>query len=220
MKSLIIANWKANPSTLGGARDLFDLVAKGIKNEKKTEIVICPPFLYLLGLKSKISNLKLGAQDCFWADGAFTGEISSEMLKNSGIKYVIVGHSERRGNLGETEEMIGKKIKAVLRSGLKPILCISNLTQIKNSPKGVKEKIIIAFEPVSAIGVGKPYNVERAKKMREAIDYPFVLYGGSVGSRNAQDYIKKAGFQGLLVGTASLIPSEFIKIVKRIGNLD
>ena len=204
MKPLIIANWKMNPQNLREAKLLFDKV-------KKTKAVICPPFIYLSDLKAN------GAQDVFWQEkGAFTGEISPLMLKGLGVKYVIIGHSERRKYFKETNEMVNQKLKAALRAGLKPILCIDKISQIPKNIKG----LIIAYEPLFAIGTGKACSSERAKKMRLAIkkitgaNIP-ILYGGSVDSQNAKDYIKKAGFQGLLVGSASLKPKEFIDIIKK-----
>ena len=227
MKPLIVANWKMNPQNLQGAKLLFDSVANGIKNLKNVEIVICPPFLYILNLKSQILNLKLGAQDCFWEEkGAFTGEVSPKMLKDLGCDYVILGHSERRKYLKETDEMINKKIKAALKSDLTPILCIENISQLKKGTKDLlrkeQKKLIIAYEPVFAIGTGKPCTPEKAKEMKTAIkkiidkDIP-IIYGGSVNSQNATDYIKMAGFQGLLVGGASLDSEEFIKLAKNVA---
>ncbi|OGZ18790.1 MAG: triose-phosphate isomerase [Candidatus Nealsonbacteria bacterium RBG_13_42_11] len=212
MKPLIIANWKCHPTTLIEAKGLFNSVKKGIKDLKNVEIVICPPFVFLPFLKSKI-----GSQDCFWGEsGAFTGEISPKMLKNLGCEYVIIGHSERRRYQKETDEIINKKLKAAISSGLKPILCIESLAQLKKGLKGIAKKVIIAYEPVFAIGTGKPCSPEKARKMRKAIKYPVVLYGGSVNSQNAVNYIKEAGFQGLLVGGASLNPKEFIALAKNI----
>jgi len=209
-KPLIIANWKCNPASLQEAKKLFNSVKKGIGRIKKAEVVICPPFIFIPSLKAN------GAQDSFWEnEGPFTGEISPTMLKKSGVEYVILGHSERRKYLKETDEMINKKVKAVLSAGLKPVLCIAELTQLKKSLKGISEKVIIAYEPIFAIGTGKPCSIEKAGKMRKMINQKMVLYGGSVNSENAQDYIKKAGFQGLLVGSASLKADEFIKIVKK-----
>jgi len=228
MKPLIVANWKMNPQNLQGAKLLFDSVANGIKNLKNVEIVICPPFLYILNLKSQILNLKLGAQDCFWEEkGAFTGEVSPKMLKDLGwCDYVILGHSERRKYLKETDEMINKKIKAALKSDLTPILCIENISQLKKRTKDLlrkeQKKLIIAYEPVFAIGTGKPCTPEKAKEMKTAIkkiidkDIP-IIYGGSVNSQNVTDYIKMAGFQGLLVGGASLDSEEFIKLAKNVA---
>jgi len=242
MKPLIIANWKCNPTTQQEAKRLFNLVKRGIKSIKNTEVVICPPFLYISNLKSQISNLKLGAQDCFWEEkGAFTGEISPLMLKDLGCQYVIIGHSERRKYQQEKDSMIYKKIEAALKRGLKPILCIDKISQIREHQRSVKmnevhrlkkgikgiikkdfKKIILAYEPLFAIGTGKPCSIDKAKKMRIAIKKKLnknilILYGGSINSQNARDYVKKAGFQGLLVGGASLNAQEFIKIVKNVA---
>ena len=177
-KKIIIGNWKMNPLTLKEAEKLFGAVAKNISGVKKTEVVICPPFLYLEKLRKFSRKIKLGAQDAFWGDaGAFTGEISAEMLYNLGVKYVILGHSERRAmpvrqslgvGGGETNEIINKKIKSALASGLRPILCVGenlrdenhgyfNLvkTQLEECLAGISKnsisKIVIAYEPVWAI---------------------------------------------------------------------
>jgi len=217
MKPIIVANWKCNPITLVEAEKLFNSTEKGIKNVKNVEVIICPPFTFLGNMEYKTSNIKLGAQDCFWeVKGAFTGEISSVMLKNLGVEYVILGHSERRKYQKETDEMINKKIKAVISAGLKPILCVANLSQLEKSSKDISEEIIVAYEPVFAIGTGKPCPPEMAKKMRDKINYPRVLYGGSVNSQNAGNYIKEAGFKGFLIGGASLVSKEFIEIVKGV----
>ncbi len=217
MKSLIVANWKMNPSTLVGAKKLFNSIKRGVKNIKNIEVVICPPFVWLSNLlmsKPYTLNPKLGAQDCFWEQtGDYTGEVSAAMLKDAGVKYAIIGHSERRRYLKEADEMINKKIKAALAGGLKPILCVANLTQLEKGLKGISKKIIIAYEPVSAIGTGKPCSIGRAKKTRSKIKYPVVLYGGSVNQQNATDYISKAGFQGLLIGGASLDTKKFLDIL-------
>jgi triosephosphate isomerase len=217
MKPLIVANWKMNPQTLAEAGKLFSSLAKGMRNVKRTEVIICPPFLYILQLTSAKYGLHMGAQDCFWQEkGAFTGEISPVMLKNSGCQYVIIGHSERRKYQGETGEMINKKIKAVLAAGLKPILCIDNLSQLKKELKGVSGKVIVAYEPLFAIGTGKPCSIEKAGKMRKLIRVPQVLYGGSVNPQNAADYILKAGFQGLLIGGVSLNHEQFLQTVNNV----
>jgi len=231
MKYLIVANWKMNPQTIAEAKRLFNSVKEGIKNIKNVEIVICPPFVYLSALKSEItgfsSAISFGGQSCFWEEkGAFTGEVSPKMLKDVGCRYVIIGHSERRRYQKETDEMVNKKIKAALKNDLKPILCVETVSQVKKGLKGILgedlKNIVIAYEPVFAIGTGKPCSPEKAEKMRKAIksaintDLP-ILYGGSVNSQNARDYIEKAGFQGLLVGGASLNPEEFIKIVKNVA---
>ena len=227
-KILIVANWKMNPNTLEEAKNLFGLVKKGVvPMSKNLEIVICPPFIYLslLCLKPYTLNPKLGAQNCSWEQkGAYTGEISPKMLKNLGVEYVIIGHSERRKYFKETNEIIEKKLKAVIELGLKPILCIDKISQIPKDIENWKlkiENLIIAYEPLFAIGTGKAYFWQKAKEMRNKIQKSLdkntkILYGGSVNSQNAKDYIKQAGFNGLLVGGASLDAKEFIKIVRSV----
>jgi len=215
MKPLIVANWKCNPQTLKGAKLLFNSVKRGIKSIKNAEVVICPPFVYLAtSNKRQATRIKLGAQDCFWKEkGPFAGEISPVMLKNLGCHYVILGHSSRRIWFNETDEVINKKKKAAISANLGPILCIGETgeerekgqtqsilkSQIekglqKISKKEIK-KITIAYEPIWAIGTGKPCNVEEAQKMglliRKMIAKKYslliakkirILYGGSVNS--------------------------------------
>ncbi len=165
---IIIGNWKMNPLTLKEAEKLFTGVVKSVSTVKNTEIVACPPFLYLEKLKKLSKKISLGAQDAFWGDtGAFTGEVSAEMLYGAGARYVILGHSEKRAQ-GESDSEINKKIKSSLASGLLPILCVGenerdlnheyfNLikAQLKVCLEGISKslasKIIIAYEPVWAI---------------------------------------------------------------------
>jgi triosephosphate isomerase len=243
MKILIVANWKCNPTTLAEAKLLFESVKRGIKNLKNVEVVICPPFIYLSNLLTPkpytLLYPKLGAQDCFWEEkGAFTGEISPLMLKNLGCEYIIIGHSERR-KLGETDEMINKKLKSALKAKLKPILCIGETleerkkgktfivlkNQLKkaliNSSTHQLINLILAYEPVWAIGTGKPCGISEAKEanlfIKKIVKNIPLLYGGSINSKIAKDYIQEANFQGLLVGSASLNPKEFIKIIKSVA---
>jgi triosephosphate isomerase len=259
-KPLIIANWKMNPPTFKEARHLFGVVRKGIKGIKDTEVVICPPFIWLSDLKAVLGRAKgssriLGAQDCFWEQkGAYTGEISPFMLKDLGCQYVIVGHSERRKHFGETDEMVNKKLKAVLKVGLKPILCVGeefrdafdsegrplnemNLVvgeQLEKDLNGISlsriRNVIIAYEPVWAIGTGLSCSSDEAMKAalfikkilsklyhRQVVEQVKILYGGSVNSRNAVDYIQGARMDGLLVGGASLNATEFVKIVEKVA---
>jgi len=248
MKPLIVANWKMNPKTLKEAKTIFSFLERGIKTIKKAGIVLCPPFSYISSFNPKNSNLALGSQDCFSKnEGAFTGEISPLQLKDLKCRYVILGHSERRKYLKEGNEMISEKIKKALEAGLIPILCIGesleqregNKTievlkeQIKQSLKGISKKklkkLIIAYEPVWAIGTGSPCPVNEAQSMgllvKKILSDSYgkalsgevkILYGGSVNSENASFYIKEAFFDGLLVGGASLDPKEFLKIVKSV----
>ena len=245
---LIVGNWKMNPQNSLQVENLLQDIKNEMKNfsfEQK-EVVICPPFIYLSNIQHLLSNdVKLGAQNCFWEEkGAFTGEISPLQLKNLNVKYVIIGHSERRQYLGETDEMIAKKLKAVLEARLSPILCIGETKeereaektaeilkyQLKNDLKDTPQanKLIIAYEPIWAIGTGNFCEADEAlsnllfikkqllklfpKNLAEKIK---ILYGGSVDSKNAKDYID-VGFDGLLVGGASLKAGEFVKILKTI----
>ncbi len=249
MKSLIIANWKCNPQTLVEAKKLFNSVENGLKTIKDAEVVICPPFLYILNLKSEIFNLKLGGQDCIWLkSGAFTGGISPSMLKDLGCQYVILGHSERRIHFGETDEIINKKNKTAISIGLKVIFCIGETeaerkkgetekileSQIKKGLDGISEKemenVVIAYEPVWAVGTGNSCSFEETKKSVQFIRklvvklYPNIipdnlriLYGGSVNSENVKEYFTKSEIQGFIIGGASLKPEEFIKIAKAIS---
>src|SRR3989344_7620440 len=249
MKTLIVANWKMNPSTEKEAKKLFDAVRRGVRGIKNIEVVICPPFVYL----SLFSGLKLGAQNVFYlsADrqvkksGAFTGEVSPLMLKDLGVEYVIIGHSESRKYLNETDEVINKKIKESLLIGLKPILCVGETDEEKNSGKKLEvlevqitqalkgvmkseaKNIVIAYEPVWAIGTGNNCSVDETMSSillirkiisklynRETADNIRILYGGSVKSENSGAYIKDAWANGLLVGGLSLNSEEFVKIAK------
>jgi triosephosphate isomerase len=254
---LIVANWKMNPQSLKEAKKLFNSVKNWIKRNsdilQNVRIIICPPFVYLSNIASsnfqhRTSIISLGAQDLFWEEkGAFTGEISPRMLKNLGVEYVIVGHSERRQILGETDEMINKKLKTAIEAKLKPILCIGEIekerklgktpqvlkNQLKKALKNTSNielqtsNLVIAYEPVWAIGTGNPCKPEDAnevllmlKKLTRPLGYlaiqPLILYGGSVNSKNAKDYIE-VGFDGVLVGGASLNSKEFIEIIKSVA---
>jgi len=240
MKTLIIANWKLNPSTQKEAKKLFELVKNGIKKAKNVEVIICPPFVYLALLK----GLTLGAQNVFYKEkGAFTGEVSPLMLKDLGVKYVIIGHLEARKYFNETDEIINKKIKSVLLVRLKPIFCVGEnereekqntlekqITEgLKNISINQAKNIIIAYEPVFAIGTGRNCSIDETmnsilfiKKIisnlynRELANKIKILYGGSVNSKNSGLYLREAGINGLLVGGASLDANDFIKIVKSV----
>ena len=253
MKTLIIANWKCNPLTLKSAEDLFRALNKGLRKTRKAEVIVCPPFVYISRLSELLSRwkktrIKLGAQNCFWEDmGSYTGATSPIMLKNLGSKHIIVGHSERRKFLNETNQMINKKIQIILLSGLIPILCIGEKkqdkengkisivlkSQIENALKKVSKKdiakVIFAYEPRWAIGTGKACSPDEACVARLIIQKIItqkysqkiakkvqILYGGSVKHDNVVSFVKDAGFQGVLVGGASLDPAEFAKIVKEL----
>lgn len=239
MRPLIIANWKCNPPTRAEAKRNFNLMKKKIK-KFKGEVVICPPFVYLPYLQA--SNLKLGAQDMFWQEGgAFTGEISPLMLKDLKCSYVILGHSERRIHLKETDEMINKKVKAALKAGLKIILCVGEKhkgklketqNQLEKDLKGVTKhdlkNIIPAYEPIWAISGfgGKAASSEEAAKgallIRKTLSRiggktqakkTKILYGGSA-SKNPRVYIYDAKLDGLVIGSTSSKARDFIKLLE------
>ncbi len=212
MKPLIIANWKSNPDSFSKAKELFSQIPK------KENVIICPPNIYF----SLGGNVNLGSQNCFFQSGAFTGEISPEMLKSLKINYVILGHSERRNYFEETNELISKKVKACLKENLKIILCVGEKKgeslssvlkkQLSSFQKGV---FAVAYEPVWAIGTGQACKSEEAEKALKLIKKKVnckVLYGGSVNGSNFKDYLK-VGFDGVLVGGASLKIKEFKKML-------
>lgn len=210
-------------------------------SKSKNDIIIAPPFPFLAAAKKVIKRAKLGAQDDFWnSGGAHTGKVSPTMLKNSGVKYVIIGHSECRA-IGETDEMINKKVKATLKAKLKPVLCVGEhletrkkgmaaaknfvKTQLKKDLKGVSSGVIIAYEPIWAISTNKNAQPDKPENSLEMIKfikfslatkpytlYPKVLYGGSVTSKNAKSFLQYKEIDGALVGGASLKPDEFGKI--------
>jgi triosephosphate isomerase len=248
MKKLIAANWKENPKTEKSALKLFREVASAKRDGVR--VALCPPFIYLEGVARAFgkmrgkSDLALGAQDAFWEErGPFTSEVGPRMLRSLGMSYVIVGHSERRKWLKETDEMINKKIKLVLKDGLKVILCVGEplvirkkgipaartfvATQLKKDLKNIKSnQVIVAYEPIWAIGTGRYDDPEDVREMAEFIKrtvaqgkrrpIPMVLYGGSVNSKNVQDYVQYNSIDGALVGGASLKSAEFKKIIKNL----
>ena len=243
MSKLIVANWKMNPSSESEAVRLA-------KSCDEKGVVICPPFTFLSATHQNLRKAELGAQDVFWENpipgGAFTGEVSISMLKKIGVGYVIIGHSERRKYLGETDEMINKKVMATLGFGLKVILCVGEpllvrkegldtaknyvkkqlLADLKDIPNLQRQisNIIIAYEPIWAIGTGKPDNpadsAEMSKFIKALLNSKFniqnskVIYGGSVTSSNVGRIFEYREIDGALVGGASLKAEEFKKIIK------
>lgn len=248
---IIIANWKMKIG-LAESLDLAKKFKEKFKNFKKREVVVCPDFVSLLSVKKALSGSKisLGAQNVFWEQkGSFTGEISPDMLVEAGCEYVIVGHSERRKYLLENYEMIHKTVKAVLNSdNLTPIVCIGEeasdrktekrdfvlVNQLQEALSGVKilskQKLIVAYEPIWAIGSGlaiEPSEAEYAHKIikialtdifgsRIANENIRIIYGGSVTGKNVNGFRKLDNLDGLLVGGASLNAAEFHKIANAI----
>lgn len=225
MIPLIIANWKLN-KTLSEAADWLETFQHHISNlpHPTLEIVICPSFVVLSELKRKLKKLdlpiKLGAQTVSQFDkGQYTGEISAEMLQGL-VNYVIIGHSERRKRFGETDQIIAEKAKHCGKYGIIPILCVSNLDQLKGHEKA--KTLVVAYEPLEAISTEGEYHPddpghanEIAGKIKEVIGSKnIVLYGGSVHKDNAKDFVAKENIDGLLVGQASLDPCHFAKIIE------
>jgi len=239
----LIANWKCNPASTSEAKKILAGYAKKIKKSSKTKVVVCPPFCYLGLAKEMLSGKSvLGGQDCHWAEkGAFTGEISAPQLKNLGCGYAIIGHSERRNLFCETNEGVNKKVKAALTAGLTPVLCVGETREQRIDGKitdaveiqikeGLKDidiatvPVIIAYEPVWAIGTGQACGCDEAKFVRDFISNAIsdkipVLYGGSANGQNCASYLKDAGFDGLLVGGASLNPQEFSQMFSLLQSL-
>lgn len=187
------------------------------------EIIICPSFTFLSNLKSYLLNhkseIKVGAQDISpFNDGPYTGEVSARQIKEL-ADYAIIGHSERRTNFYENNDMINKKITMARQYELTSILCVSNLEQINNAKFMIhNSNRIVAYEPLFAIGSGEadtPKNAENvAKKIKEIVNDTPVLYGGSVNSVNVNSFTKMPSISGVLVGGASLDPHRFLEIVK------
>ncbi|MBI2625199.1 MAG: triose-phosphate isomerase [Candidatus Nealsonbacteria bacterium] len=250
-KRLVVANWKMNPKSDKEALALFKELAEGLKDLKEVDVVVCPSFLHIPAIvySGKGRNLQLGAQNMFWEEkGAFTGEVSPAQLSGFGVKYVILGHSERR-KIGETDEIIAKKVRAALDVGFTPILCIGETLDDRNSGEwsnrlnfqlrcGLENvrreemgNVAILYEPFWAVGTSRACGAKEARETRlfaeDSIggfyNDPNIskdinsLYGGSVTSKNAGSYVKEAGYNGLLVGGASLDPKEFIKIIKAVA---
>lgn len=246
---LVAGNWKMN-TTVDEAIELVDAMADGLEGIAKwaeIEIVICPPFISIPTLAEEFEDgpFALGAQNMHYEDkGAFTGEISPVMLADY-CEYVILGHSERRQYFGETDELINKKVKAALKHGLVPIVCVGETlaqheagqteavvtAQVKAVLAGLTPEqmrnVVIAYEPVWAIGTGKPATGRGANAVSGLIrqtvaalfgqsvaDTVRILYGGSVTPANIAEFASQAEIDGALVGGASLKPQDFVKIVE------
>lgn len=250
-KKLIVANWKMAPASLAEAEQILDSVDDylGSLNEKEFSLVFCPPFVFIeeVGKILRTSHFEhqaeLGAQDIFWDDrGADTGEVSGPMLNGLGVRYVIIGHSERRWKLGESDEIVNKKLRAALRNEIIPIVCIGERErnedfkdfirgQVAKTFEGLNQdelkKCIIAYEPVWAISTNpgaRPDTPEDSLKAIRCIwgtinelgggeTWISTLYGGSVTSANAREFLSQKEIDGVLVGGASVNKEEFIKIL-------
>ncbi len=250
MRKIIVAgNWKMN-KTVAEAVNTVKELKELVKDVTKVEVVIGAPFTALSELAKEVkgSNIKLSAQNMHWEkEGAFTGEISPLMLKEIGVEYVILGHSERREYFGETNQIVNKKVKSALVNGLKPILCVGEKLEereagntekvvedhIRGGLEGITKEemknIVIAYEPVWAIGTGKTASPEQAEEVHafirklltamydvETAEDTTVQYGGSMKPSNSAELIAKPNIDGGLVGGASLKASDFAGIVKSV----
>ena len=245
-KKVIAGNWKMNMLP-NEAINFIEEFAPLVKDTKH-EVILCVPYtdLFYALLHAQGTNIKIGAQNMHWEEkGAYTGEISAQMLKSIGVEYVIIGHSERRQYFAETDETVNKKIKSALANNLKPIVCVGETleqreqgvtekiitTQVEKALEGISAEslaqIIIAYEPIWAIGTGKTATKEDAndtiKQIRKKIaeiygqneaERVIIQYGGSVKSSNAKELFEMSDIDGGLVGGASLKAEEFSKIVK------
>ena len=245
-KAVIAGNWKMN-KTPAEAKELIAAIAPLVK-DAGCEVIACTPFVDLSAAQEAAqgTNIQIGAENCHWEkSGAYTGEISAEMLSSMGVNIVIIGHSERRQYFGETDVTVQKRVRAALDAGLTVILCVGETLeqreqgitselvsmQTKIALGGVSEeelkRIIIAYEPVWAIGTGKTATAQQANEVchtiRECIasvysqaaaDGITIQYGGSMNAGNAAELLAQPDVDGGLIGGASLKPNDFATIVK------
>ena len=244
-KAVVAGNWKMN-NDRNAAKKLITELAPMVK-DAACEVVLCVPYTNLETALSLCegTNMHVGAENCHWAkSGAFTGEISAEMLAEMGVEYVIIGHSERRQYFGETDQTVNARVRAALDAGLKVILCVGEVLeqreqgiteevvslQTKVALGGVSEedlsRVIIAYEPVWAIGTGKTATAEQAEEVcaiirgvvaklytKAAADALTIQYGGSMKPGNAKELLSKEDVDGGLIGGAALIASDFAAII-------
>lgn len=249
LPKLIAANWKEHPETEAEALKLFKAVA-AVPRARGVEVAMCPPFIYLEEIAREFrrmpararKQLAIGAQDVFWEEqGAFTSEVGPKMLRSLGATYVIIGHSERRRFAKETDAMINKKIALAVRDGMKVILCVGESLSVREKGAEVAKKfvgqqlakdlkgvplkngnVLVAYEPIWAIGTGKSDTPDDAREMAVFVKKSLkktrrapvsFLYGGSVNGKNAGDFVQLEVIDGALVGGASLKAEEFKKII-------
>ena len=244
---IIAGNWKMH-KTVAQSLEFVDEILPLTAEIKGVKVVLCPPFtaLYPVGQRLQGTHIEMGAQNVFWADeGAYTGEISPLMLKDTGSKYVIVRHSERRQQFKETDEDINQKLKSLLQAGLWPILCVGETLeqrqagnaqqvvkkQLEDGLRGVEttgNDLVVAYEPVWAIGTGVNASSEDAQDMigfiRQELAGKFsqeiaqrvrILYGGSVKVNNIEEFMRQPDIDGALIGGASLQVESLAEIARR-----
>ena len=250
-RPVIAGNWKMF-KTVNEATDYATSFLEEVKEVTELDIILCAPFTALYPLKNELeeSVVHLGAQNMSWADqGAYTGEISAQMLLDAACTYVILGHSERREMFGETDEQINKKVIKALAAGLTPILCVGENLNIREEGKAAERvqsqithslsdlstedlgRIVVAYEPIWAIGTGKTASSQDAQEMCAAIRATLnglmglgaqkvpILYGGSVKAENIAELLNESDVDGALVGGASLDPQNFAKLVHNAASV-
>ena len=252
-KKIIAGNWKMNIDLEKGIQ-LFNEIQQLLKEEVKAdqEVIICPPYTHLSSLSQIVdpnTNLSIGAQNCHQADsGAFTGEVSASIIASAGASYVIIGHSERRLYFAESNSLLAQKLDVVLKNGLSPIFCIGETLEQRNSEtyfEVIKEqiteasfhlqgadyrKMVLAYEPVWAIGTGLTASPEQAQEIHSFIrnlladkydqdlaNNMTILYGGSCNPKNAAELFAKADIDGGVIGGASLKAQDFVDIIKALS---
>lgn len=244
-KPIIAGNWKMNNTVKAAEALVAEL--KPLVKDAKCEVVLCVPYTCIASVASAVhgSNIKVGAENVSWADkGAFTGEISAEMLLEAGAEYVIIGHSERRQMFGETDETVNKRTVQALKNGLKPIVCVGETLQEREGGKteqvvatqtrgafegieaGMLDNVVVAYEPVWAIGTGKTATSAQANETiayirgvvaemygKDTADKLRIQYGGSMNPVNASELMAQPDIDGGLIGGASLKAADFSKVV-------
>lgn len=238
VRNIVIAgNWKMHKTRADALGFLQGFVSQLSETPEDREVVLCAPFTALGDLSKNLhgGRIKLGAQNVHWEDeGAFTGEVSGEMLRDLGVRYVIVGHSERRQYFGETDETVNQRLRAAQRHNLIPILCVGETKQQRDAGETEsvirkqlsidlvdidQDNLVIAYEPIWAIGTGDTCDASEANRVigliREQLTHPSVpiQYGGSVKPANIDEIMAQPEIDGALVGGASLKPDDFARIV-------
>ena len=251
-KPIIAGNWKMYKD-INEAIELTAAIKRGAFEVENVETVICPPYTNLSEVGEMLveSNVGVGAQNCHWEkEGAYTGEISVSMIKSVGCSYVIIGHSERRKYFGETDQTVNKKVASAIDGGLIPIMCVGETLDEREAGKtmevvkqqvlgglegfeeGYLEKLILAYEPVWAIGTGKTATPDQAEEVhgviRSLLSERFspafaesrrILYGGSVNPGNVKELMSEKDIDGGLIGGASLKSDSFVEMIKTTSQL-
>lgn len=249
-RPVVVANWKMNMTLTGAEEFIRRIAGEDLDSSTGVDLVICPPYIALPSLTSMLEHtpIMLGAQNMHWEqDGAYTGEISGLMLRELGVRFVIVGHSERRSYFAETDQSVGRKAAAAFACGLVPIVCVGENSEERRAAKTEevirrqllaaieflqreedRRRLIVAYEPVWAIGTGTPARASDAAAVTACIRSLLhqnwgsgavevrILYGGSVTPENIADFTGRPGIDGALVGNSSLKPASFAAMARAV----